>query len=366
MNAEVFDLAVIGGGPAGAAAAIRAADLSLSVVLFEPRMGPGDKPCGEGIMPEGVVVLARLGLDDLLAAGQPFEKLRFFIADRVAMDVPLPGKGMAFSRPVLQSALDGAVRTRPAVRRVAARASVSAAGGGFFVESDAYARVFARSVVFADGMTGTARADRRETLEPPGPAHRIGIRARFTHGKLRAPCVQIHMGDGAEVYLTPVDDNVVTAAVLTANIDGGAGRPVDIFMRTLAEHVSAREFLGEMTTEPEARVVASRVRAVLSGQRWFRAGDAGIAVDPIVGCGVTQALESGVLAAESARAVIGGVDPDQMARDYAVRCRRTAASRLKLAGLLRFLSSHERAARTAAFFLRRAPRILEKLVHMAG
>lgn len=275
MKAEEFDLAVIGGGPAGAAAAIRAADLALSVVLFEPRTGPGDKPCGEGIMPEGVAVLARLGLDDLLAAGQPFEKLRFFIADRVAMDVPLPGQGMAFSRPVLQAALDGAVRAHPTIRVVAARASASQSDGGFFVDSDAHARVFARAVVFADGMTGAARADCRETLEPAGPAQRIGIRARFTHGKLRAPCVQIHMRDGAEVYLTPVDDRVVTAAVLTANKVGGAGRPFDIFMRTLAEHGSARDFLGEMTTEPEVRVVASRVRTVLAGPRWFRAGDAG-------------------------------------------------------------------------------------------
>jgi len=73
-----YDLAVVGGGPAGAAAALGAARAGLSVALFEPQTAP-DKPCGEGIMPAGVAALRALGLDGLLAQGRPLERIRYVL-----------------------------------------------------------------------------------------------------------------------------------------------------------------------------------------------------------------------------------------------------------------------------------------------
>ncbi|NED15057.1 FAD-dependent oxidoreductase, partial [Streptomyces sp. SID9124] len=47
----MIDLLIAGGGPAGLAAAIRAAGLGMEAVVVEPRPAPVDKACGEGIMP---------------------------------------------------------------------------------------------------------------------------------------------------------------------------------------------------------------------------------------------------------------------------------------------------------------------------
>ncbi|HUF83354.1 MAG TPA: FAD-dependent oxidoreductase, partial [Acidimicrobiia bacterium] len=65
MN-ERFDIAVIGGGPAGAATAIRAARAGASVVVVEKGPYGRDKICGDGLTPRAVAALDELEipLDD--------------------------------------------------------------------------------------------------------------------------------------------------------------------------------------------------------------------------------------------------------------------------------------------------------------
>lgn len=57
------DVAIIGAGPAGCAAAIHAAQLGLSgVVIVDRHDFPRDKTCGSGISPKGLEVLKSLGV----------------------------------------------------------------------------------------------------------------------------------------------------------------------------------------------------------------------------------------------------------------------------------------------------------------
>ena len=56
------DLVVVGGGPVGLAAAIAARQRGLEVLLADKSRPPIDKPCGEGVMPEGVSALRALGV----------------------------------------------------------------------------------------------------------------------------------------------------------------------------------------------------------------------------------------------------------------------------------------------------------------
>ena len=56
------DLVVAGGGPIGLATALYATRAGLDVVVREPRTGPIDKACGEGLMPAAVADLDRLGV----------------------------------------------------------------------------------------------------------------------------------------------------------------------------------------------------------------------------------------------------------------------------------------------------------------
>ena len=61
--AHQTDIAVIGAGPAGAAAAIQAARRGASVVVFEKAERGRDKVCGDGLTPRAVAVLERLEID---------------------------------------------------------------------------------------------------------------------------------------------------------------------------------------------------------------------------------------------------------------------------------------------------------------
>ena len=47
------DIFVIGGGPAGLATAIAARQRGFDVVVADGAQPPIDKPCGEGLMPDG-------------------------------------------------------------------------------------------------------------------------------------------------------------------------------------------------------------------------------------------------------------------------------------------------------------------------
>ena len=68
------DLLVVGAGPVGLATAIEAAAAGMSVTVVDPRHGPVDKACGEGLMPGARASLERLGVT---VTGSPFRGIRY-------------------------------------------------------------------------------------------------------------------------------------------------------------------------------------------------------------------------------------------------------------------------------------------------
>ena len=61
------DVLIIGGGPAGSAAAITAARAGLNVALFEKGPYGRDKVCGDGLTPRAIAALNDLGIDHSVA-----------------------------------------------------------------------------------------------------------------------------------------------------------------------------------------------------------------------------------------------------------------------------------------------------------
>ncbi|MEV1206177.1 NAD(P)/FAD-dependent oxidoreductase, partial [Microbispora rosea] len=99
----MIDLLVAGGGPAGLATAINAALAGMETVVVEPRTGPVDKACGEGLMPTGAAALADLGV--AVPDGRPFRGIRYVDGPHRVQAEFRDGPGLGVRRTALHTAL---------------------------------------------------------------------------------------------------------------------------------------------------------------------------------------------------------------------------------------------------------------------
>jgi geranylgeranyl reductase family protein len=152
----MWDVAVVGAGPAGATAAIaaRRAWPQARVALLDRADFPRDKPCGDGVAPHVLDVLERLGVTGLLADWPPVHRLRLRFPSGPAIGGAMRRPAYIVPRTVLDAriraaALDrGAEPLRHRVRRVDVLADRVVLDG----------RLEARVVIGADGAHSAVRS----------------------------------------------------------------------------------------------------------------------------------------------------------------------------------------------------------------
>jgi flavin-dependent dehydrogenase len=326
-----FDLAVLGAGPAGAAAALGAARAGLAVALFDPQTGPLDKPCGEGIMPAGVAALQELGLDALVRSAAPLARLRYVLAGGRELPVEFPRPGCALERRELTAALDQALAREPRVTRLACRVRTERHAHGFELVHRSW-RWHARTLVAADGLRGEGAGWlRAEHVE----GTRYGLRARAL-ARTPLDAIEVHLGRTCELYLTPLPRGRVNIAVLADERPAGLD-PRAWLAQALAEHPRAAAKIGARVTEPEARALGRRAALVVAEDGAFLAGDATGGVDPVLGGGVALALVTGLAAGRAAAARLAG-GGSEIERGYARLVARETRVRRSLARGLVFLA----------------------------
>jgi flavin-dependent dehydrogenase len=272
----VIDLLVAGAGPAGAATAIRAALAGLSVVVVEPRSGPIDKACGEGIAHSAVLYLERLGV---ALDGRPFAGIRYLDPSHSVDARFRAGPGLGVRRTALQAALLarlGELGVPVVPGRVGAitqnGSSVTAAG------------FTARYLAAADGLHSPIRRQLGLGLERSGEARR-GLRRHF-HVAPWAELVEVYWSGLGEAYVTPVADDLVGVAVLTS-ARGSFDSHLEAFpalRRRLVGAAAASEVMG-------AGPLRQRVRGRVAG-RVLLVGDAAGYVDALTGEGIAVALRT--------------------------------------------------------------------------
>jgi menaquinone-9 beta-reductase len=307
---ERFDIAVIGGGPAGAAVAIRAARAGARVVVVEKGPHGRDKICGDGLTPRAIAALNELEipLDD----AHRIAGLRM-IAGKQVRELPwpdtgrFPNHGAVWPRRRLDAALiDAAVEAGADVRfETTGDPVVDDRTGRVTGIRTSTGTIDADLVVAATGAPGAvARAlgADRDPNEPFGLAIRAYVESpRHADEHLEA-CLTIRDGHGTWVpgygWMFPCGDG-------TVNIGVGALSTMKGFKRLNLNHlldsyrglVADSWQIGPNLERPRAwRLPMSAVKR--HGPGWVAIGDAAGLVNPMNGEGIDYGLESGMLAAD--------------------------------------------------------------------
>jgi menaquinone-9 beta-reductase len=277
--ADSCDVFVIGGGPAGLAAAICARQRGLSVTVADVGEPPIDKPCAEGLMPDGMEALERMGIPADSLGGCEVEGARFFNMGTMA-EAKFPGRrGRGVRRTRLHETMLG--RAEACGVKFLWRTRVSnLSAGGVFLED----RLFrAAWVIGADGGESRVRQWAGLNRGMRGST-RIGFRR---HYRVRpwSRSLEIYWGRAGQCYMTPISDAEVCVAVVSGDPKLRLDSAIEEFP-ALASRLAGAEAL---TTERGSFTSTRRLARVWSG-RVALIGDASGGVDAITGEGLSLAF----------------------------------------------------------------------------
>ncbi|HYN16553.1 MAG TPA: geranylgeranyl reductase family protein [Actinomycetes bacterium] len=295
MTGEVFDLVVVGAGPAGAAAALEARRLrpDASVLLVDKSAFPRDKACGDGLGPHAVDELAAMGAHGVLVGYPPIRGLRMRSPRglEVAGDPARPN--YVVPRAVLDARLVEAALAAGAGFRQARVRRLEQRGGLVVVDGELAARV----VVGADGANSTVR---RLLGAPPNPDRALAIAVRgygpAPAGRPEQLIAWVAEGWPAYVWSFPTGTGVANVGygLLRSHL-GGARAEL---------HRRLHDLLPEADPDPASlrahHLPFSSFRPPPGRGRVLLAGDAASLVNPLSGEGIYYALASGRLAARAA------------------------------------------------------------------
>jgi flavin-dependent dehydrogenase len=277
------DVFVVGGGPAGLAAALAARRNGLRVVLADRAQAPIDKACGEGLMPDGVAALRELGIPLGPEGGFRFRGIRFVDNGLVAEAAFPDQSGVGIRRTELHKLLVEAASDAGVIMHW--RATIGCADPAAPKLGDQHVRC--RWLIGADGAQSRVR-QYAGLLPAWSGLRRIGLRQHFSV-RPWSDFVEVHWHRGMQAYVTPIGPTEICIAVL------GSARPAGLpnlpaLFPSLAKRLAGAEPLGPprgaLSMCFKLRRVTQRSIALV--------GDASGAVDAITGEGVSLAIRQAV------------------------------------------------------------------------
>lgn len=317
------DVIVVGGGPAGAATALRLSRAGRSVTLLERARLPRHKACAEYMSPGVVRQLHRLGVGHEVerAAGARLDGFTLFAGERSftgrfagAPADGAPRYGLGIARATLDHSLVKAAAASGVDVNEGSRVTDLLWDG----EHVAGVRVFqgGRStelrgglVIGADGIRSVV-AHRLHAFEPRAGMRRIALVAHVGGIDGLTSLGEMHVGRDGYCGVAPLGNGVANVAMVLRNAESRvAGRPQACFweyLRTLPG-LAPRLDRAEIVRPVLATGPLSFRSRVLCDDGVLLVGDAGGYFDPFTGQGVHRALASAAIAAGvSSKALASG------------------------------------------------------------
>jgi geranylgeranyl reductase family protein len=325
-----YDLAIVGGGPAGAAAAWQASQAGARVVVLDKAEFPRDKPCGDGLTARAVSYLQRMGLSEEVSKFHRVDGVKVFSPSEWDLSFPrrpgMPHHGYVARRPELDTILLRHAGSAGAEIREGAEVTgpVQDAGGrvtGVILKGGE--RVNAAAVIAADGAYSPIKRAMKLDSQYNGYSA-IAIRAEMPANRPDSNMLEIYLKLAFEGDQLPGYGWVFPFGGGQINIGLGY---VNSYKKW--QQINATQFMGQfMETLPREWELPSIDELKKSkGVRAWRlpmgftawppwrpgvlfAGDSLGAGKPASGAGISKALESGIAAGECALAALQNGGPD--------------------------------------------------------
>ena len=278
---------VVGGGPAGLAASVELRRKGFTVTVADGAKPPADKACGEGLMPDTVASLRRMGIAIDAADGYPLRGIRF-----VSNGVPVTadfssGQGIGVRRTVLHA------KMAAHAEKIGVSLLWDSPVTGLFAD-----RIQVRDKLFtADWVVGAdgsgSRVRRWSGLQrSTSQTRRFAFRTHFRVAPW-SEYVEVHWADDAQAYVTPVGDDEVCIVILSEK-SAMRNEVIAAKFPELAAQLRTTTVLG---TERGAVTTTRRLRQVHKG-KVVLVGDASGAVDAITGEGLNLSFQHALALAD--------------------------------------------------------------------
>ena len=344
-----IDVFVIGGGPAGIAAALAARQIGLDVVVADHAQPQIDKACGEGLMPDALEALRQIGVNLGSGHGACFRGIRF-LDEKLKAEASFAGHsfGLGVRRTELHRILAERAKDAGVVALWGKRIEAITASG---VVVDGKS-IRCRWIVGADGFNSSVR--RWAGLVPVWTGtRRIGLRQHFRACPW-TDFVEVYWRKNCQAYVTPVGKGEVCVAL----VGTGDFRVTDMpeMFPALSSHLRGAEPIGR----PRGAIsMSTKLPSVISG-RIALIGDASGAVDAVTGEGLALAFRQ----ANSLATALAG----ENLKHYDASHRQIGRLPRLFARALLLLDGNDRLRRTVFRGLGAHPRVFSHLLdlHVSG
>ena len=329
---------ILGGGPAGAAAAIALARGGIRATILERSRETGDALCGGFLSWRTLDALARIGVDADALNPDPVTNVRLFAGDRFA-ESRLPRAARGVSRHRLDTIL---------LARAAEEGAIVERGVTVRAIEDGMARLADGAELSADALLlATGKHDVRGVMrggedDDPTLGLRVRLPASPTLDRLIGSSIELHLFDRGYAGIVRQEDGSanICMAVRRSRLRE-AGDPAALLVALATETPRIGERLATLDAATAIDAVANvpygwRARDTLPGL--YRLGDQAGVIPSLAGEGMGIAIASGNAAA---RAILAGDSAATFQRDFA-----TALARpIGVAGMIWHIAERPAAAR---------------------